>query len=178
MLTISDMELYDLIDVLEGKKRLCEMAFPRKDVVARLLDRPLKVNRFYHLVLIYYFRNEREVDHWKREMSSFVPESFPLKGKNKRFDEKTTFEYVWEGLVDDPAVAYDVAFSNAKFAETDENGFSSLPWGSVVEDPESVLSFMADFHSWTAGVLAKNGEVKSGPVVAKIDELLEKYPLL
>ena len=176
------MELQDIVDLLENRKRLVEMAFPLKQVREGLTDRPQRLKRFSHLVLIYYFRNEQEANHWKKELSAFVPVSPLVKGRNKRISKDETLRYLWTGFVeDDPIRSYECAFDYAKVNEDYNVKHESrvpLPWVSVIEKPESVLSFMEDFHVWASETLEKYGEVKSQETIAEIDELLKRYPLL
>jgi len=182
------MKLQEIIDIVNGEKRLFEMSFHRNEVIARLMDSGLKFRRFYHLILIYYFRESQELNHWISELTGFIPESPLIKKKNHRLDEQETLHYIWTGYVEDYSIeeVHSIAFSNAKrIEETNrereerktEKKFLPLPWGSVKQDPKDAYLFMEEFHKIISGILSAEGGVSFNDVHDTILSLLEKYPL-
>jgi hypothetical protein len=164
------MELQEILDLLNGKKRLSQMAFPLKQIYSHLMDKALHTNRYTNLILIYYFRDQQEADHWIDELSGFIPISPIIKGRNQRLDEKNTFHYIWKGFAEDysPEEFHEMYFKNAFYEEERkkqnienkiEQKVLTLSWSSVKQNPKDAYSFMEEFHKEIAKKLAKDGEI-------------------
>jgi len=182
------MKLQEIIDIVNGEKRLFEMSFHRNEVKARLMDSGLKFRRFYHLILIYYFRESQELNHWIGGLTGFIPESSLIKKKNHRFDECETLHYIWTGFVEDYSMeeVHSVSFSNAKkMEETNREReerktgkkIPPLPWDSVKQNPRDTFLFMEEFHKIISDILSVKGEASFDDVLDTILSLLKKYPL-
>jgi len=182
------MELQEILNIINGQKKLSEMSFPKNQVIFRLIDRGLKFRRYYYLIFIYYFRDSQEVNHWIGELTGFIPESPLLKRRNSRFNANDTFYYIWKGFVEDFSIeeVHSTAFSDAKgMEETNREReerktgkkIPPLSWDSVKQNPKDAFLFMEEFHKLIADHLSKNGEVSFTYVCDVISSLFEKYPL-
>ena len=152
------------------------MAQHLKVVCERLSNDALRSKRFYHLVLIFYFRNEREAEHWIKELVVFVPRSSLIKEKNKRLSTKEILDLLWTNHVKNEKETYKSSITTAKLFELRNNNVR-LPWESVVENPIAVISFMKDFHIWASEILHDRDAITKEETIVKINELLERYPL-
>jgi hypothetical protein len=182
------MELYEVLNIAKGLKRVSEMAFPMKQIRQELMNSELLTKRSYHLILIYYFRKEQETKHWIGELSGFIPKSPWIKKRNRRFNADETFHYIWRGYAEDntPEFIHSGVLSNAKIAEENKREekerdtgkkVKSLSWDSIKQNPNDAVSFMQEFHEWAANQLAEKGEVFSSEVQQEISFLWNRHPL-
>ena len=165
-------EIVETVDSLH----LVEMARPLQKVREDLSSIEYFKTRFMHLILIYYFRDNRDTEHWKKEVVNFVPRSLLVKGRNKRLSKDEIFHLIWLDKTGDPSLSYEEMFRVVKEREQNVER-PSLDWESVVEDKDRCLSFIEDFHSYVAGVLSSNDEVRLDQTKDTIDILLEGYAL-
>ena len=167
------MKLQEILDIVYGEKRLSEMSFSQKDIIGQFMNNKLLTNRCNHLLLIYYFRNRQDTKHWIGELNGFIPKSPYIKGKNKRFDEETIFHYIWKGYAEDfsPDNYHLNILKDVKYIK------NSLPWESINQNAIGAVSFMEEFHQWTAKQLATEGEVSTQEIEEIIFILWDKYPI-
>ena len=177
------MKLQKIIDLIEGKTSLHEMSFSANQIRQRFMDDGLRNKRFTNLILIYYFRNKQESDHWIGELTGFVPESPFIKGRNRRLDYNETYHCLWKGQAEDYSKeefqkkvltrAKDAKETKRKKKENkNSQKITKFPWDSLEIDIEGALSFMEEFHKWASSNLVEAGFVKCEDIRIKISSLL------
>ena len=164
------MKLQELIDVKNGEKQISQMSFYEQEIKNHLFDWTLQLNRYRHLVKIFYFKDHADHDKWIEEILFFIPYSPFVKGKNRRLSKEEIFHLLWKGNVEeDPLKEY------RYYLESSKDEYEDLDWCSIKENIVSILSFIEDFHLWVAEKLSSNGEIYVRELYETIKNLLKKY---
>lgn len=112
-----------------------------------------------HIVKLILYPNAQEVNHWKREIFSFLWKVDKLKGKNKYPSEK----FIYNALsthTDNLGVYLDVI----------QDEYSDTPQSISVETAERCVD---EYMKWVASNLSVTGGLKSKEVYAKLDSIIE-----
>jgi len=148
------------------KLRIFEFAVNRKNAVNKLTSiQDLVLN---HMLCIFYWRDEKPINHWKKEVASFLDQIPRLKG-NATLSYKTVYQELY-GYISD--ILYDRIQSFIVGIMYKENYL--LP---DIEDPNvnNLKKFLDSFYDYISHELSTNGYILFADTYKKIDELLEKY---
>lgn len=153
----------NLFEVLQ----LCnEMSYERKKVINKFQDKNEK--RIYHLMYIFFFRNNESFDHWIDEVKAFTEISYRVKPKNKLLSSNEIYKLIWlepKDLVNNENVKrfLNIAYKSKGLPKINNYSFDNLN------------NFLNDFFKWVSVELSKYDLVDD--IDNKIYELLNKYLL-
>lgn len=148
------------------KLKIFEFAVNRKNAVNKLTSiQDLVLN---HMLCIFYWRNETPVNHWKKEVASFLDQIPKLKG-NTTLSYKTVHQELYDYISD---ILYDRIESFIIGIMYKEN--YTLP---DINDPDvdNLKKFLESFYDFVALKVSEDGYILFADTYRKINELLEKY---
>lgn len=154
----------NLFEVLQ----LCnEMSYERKKVINKFQDKNEK--RIYHLMYIFFFRNNESFDHWIDEVKAFTEISYRVKPKNKLLSSNEIYKLIWlepKDLVNNENVKrfLNIAYKSKGLPKINNYSFDNLN------------NFLNDFFKWVSVELSKYDLVDD--IDNKIYELLNKYSMI
>lgn len=154
------------MNVFEILQMYNEMSYERKKVINKFQDKNEK--RIYHLMYIFFFRNNESFDHWIAEVKAFTEFSYRVKPKNKLLSSNEIYKLIWlepKDLVNTENVKrfLNIAYKSKGLPRINNYSFDNLN------------NFLNDFFKWVSSELSKYDLVDD--IENKIRELLNKYSL-
>lgn len=154
------MNLFEILQMYN------EMSYERKKVINKFQDKNEK--RIYHLMYIFFFRNNESFDHWVDEVKAFTEISYRVKPKNKLLSSNEIYKLIWldpKDLVNNENVKrfLNIAYKSKGLPKINNYSFDNLN------------NFLNDFFKWVSIELSKYDLVDD--IDDKIQELLNKYSM-
>lgn len=154
------MNLFEILQMYN------EMSYERKKVINKFQDKNEK--RIYHLMYIFFFRNNESFDHWVDEVKAFTEISYRVKPKNKLLSSNEIYKLIWlepKDLVNNENVKrfLNIAYKSKGLPKINNYSFDNLN------------NFLNDFFKWVSIELSKYDLVDD--IDNKIQELLNKYSM-
>ena len=152
--------------ILQTYRYIREMADGLADMKRDL--RNCSENLRDHLIMLFLFRDNINVNHWKNEVYGACHSVSKAK-KNHQYP-KASFIYqeLW-GYYEDGF--YDKCYSHIDSLEDNEN------FVAPAFEPTALYHFLDSYFIWLAKSLSVSGEVSSRDVKSEIDELMVRFAL-
>ena len=155
-----------MLNLFEVLQRYSEMTYERKKVISKFQDK--NEERIYHLMYIFFFRNNESFEHWVNEVITFSKNSYRVKPKNKLLSSNDIYKLIWlepKDLVNSENVDrfLNIAYKTKGLPKIENYSFDNL------------YNFLNDFFKWINLELSKYDLVDN--IDVEIEELLNKYPM-
>lgn len=155
-----------MMNLFEMLQKYNEMSYERKKVIDKFQSKNEK--RIYHLMYIFFFRDNESINHWIDEVISFTKDSYRIKPKNKLLSSNEIYKLIWlepKDLVNEENVKrfLNINYKNKGLRTSSNYSFNNLK------------NYLTDFFKWVSDELAKYDLVDS--IDEKIFDLLTKYPV-
>ena len=154
------------MNLFKNLQLLHEMAYERKKVIDKFQDKNEK--RIYHLMYIFFFRDNESVNHWIDEVKAFSENSYRVKPKNKLLQSNDIYNIIWLQPKDMVNVENVSRFLNIAHKS---KGLSKIEKYSF----DNLINFLVDFFNWISNELSNYDLVDD--IDVKIKELLNKYSI-
>lgn len=153
-----------MLNLFEILQLYNEMAYERKKVVNKFQDKNEK--RIYHLMYIFFFRNNESCEHWIDEVTAFTENSYRVKPKNKLLSSNDIYKLIWlepKDLVNVENINrfLNIAYKSKGLPKIEKYSFNNL------------YNFLDDFFKWVSLELSRYDLVDA--IDTKIKELLNNY---
>lgn len=152
--------------ILQTYRYMREMADRLVDIKQDL--RNCSENLRDHLIMLFMFRNNVNVNHWKNEVYGACHSVSKAKHNHKYPKSSFIYQELW-GYYEDGF--YDKCYSHVESLEDKENLVAPL------FEPTVMYHFLDSYFVWLSKSLSARGEVSSKEIKSKIDALLTDYTL-
>lgn len=122
-----------------------------------------------HLILIYLFRDNVNVNHWLNEVFGSCHDVSKCKNNNKYPKPEFIYESLW-GYWED-------TFDDNILSEVDYVRIKEKLAIEVSFDSNNLHNFLNDYFKWLSMQLSHNGSVRLADVKLQVAALLSKYSL-
>ena len=160
------MDLLENLQKYFEKSKLFEMAYDRKKVIDKFQDK--NEERIYHLLYIFFFRDNESLNHWINEVIAFSKMSYRVKPKNKLMNSCTIYDLIWlqpKDMINKKNILrfLNIANKSKGLNKIEKYSFTNLN------------NFLEEFFKQLSDELSKYDLVDN--IEYKIKELLNKYSI-
>lgn len=117
-----------------------------------------------HLLMIYLYPNSKHINHWEREVRSFIDKVSKVKSKNKYPTQKQILNFTWFIFEDVLIERFNVYVDDIEYKENKVKEIDN-------PDPQVFYNFVKEYFYWLSDKLSIKGYIERQETINKIEEL-------